>query len=169
MGSGPVTGRRERATLLRAALPCLAAIIIATPVRAQTLTPDMLRPVPGGFLAPQDSLLRKTGDNAPPQPPDPNADVRAKKDQPAPPRIGTIPKYGLPAANGASDAGFDSLNRVRKKPKLYPGQAKPKPLCIAGGTPPVKGMKNTFDLRRADNLAHIFYLGNNIVVFKFQV
>ena len=45
----------------------------------------------------------------------------------APSRIGQIPTYGLPAASGASDTGFDSLNRTRKKPKFYPGQAKPKP------------------------------------------
>ena len=29
------------------------------PVLAQTLTPDMLRPVPGGFVSPQDLPLRK--------------------------------------------------------------------------------------------------------------
>ena len=45
----------------------------------------------------------------------------------APSRIGQIPTYGLPAASGASESGYDSLNRKRKKPKYYPGQAKPKP------------------------------------------
>ncbi len=45
----------------------------------------------------------------------------------APSRIGNTPAYGLSAASGASSSGFDSLNRKRKKPKLYPGQAKPKP------------------------------------------
>ena len=50
----------------------------------------------------------------------------ATRIRPAPSRIGQIPTYGLPAANGAADSGFDSLNRTRKKPKLYPGQTKPK-------------------------------------------
>src|SRR6185437_13658257 len=54
--------------------------------------------------------------------------------RPAPSRIGNIPKYGLPAASGAANAGFDSLNRTRKQPKLYPGQAKPKP-SPGPGTP----------------------------------
>ncbi len=45
----------------------------------------------------------------------------------APSRIGNPPVYGRSAASGASGSGYDSLNRTRKKPKLYPGQAKPKP------------------------------------------
>ena len=45
----------------------------------------------------------------------------------APSRIGQIPTYGLPAANGACNSGYDSLNRKRQKPKYYPGQARPKP------------------------------------------
>ena len=43
------------------------------------------------------------------------------KDTPAPSRIGQMPTYGLPAANGAAVSGFDSLNRTRKKPKLLSG------------------------------------------------
>jgi len=88
----------------------------------------MLRPVRSGFVAPQDSPLRpmpdRTGDGLP----DPGSDLRLRDpDTPAPSRVGKIPTYGLPAANGASDSGYDSLNRKRKKPKYYPGQAKPKP------------------------------------------
>ena len=79
MTSGPATGRRKRVIALRALLPCLALITFDAPsALAQTLTSELLRPVRDGFLAPQDSLLRKTGDNLPPQPPDPNADVRPK-------------------------------------------------------------------------------------------
>jgi hypothetical protein len=37
-----------------------------------------------------------------------------------------VPSYGLPAANGAKEAGYDSLNRKRKLEKYYPAQAKPK-------------------------------------------
>ena len=36
------------------------------------------------------------------------------------------PTYGVPAAAGAGDTGYDSLNRRRKKPKPYPGAPKPK-------------------------------------------
>jgi hypothetical protein len=133
--SGPATGRRKRAGFLRALLPCLALIIFEQPsVTAQTLTPDMLRPVPGGFVTPEESPLRKTSD----QTGDAADDARLRdKDRPAPSRIGQIPTYGLPAANGAADSGFDSLNRVRKKPKLYPGQAKPKPSPGPGSPAPV--------------------------------
>jgi hypothetical protein len=104
---------------------------IASPLKAQTLTPDLLRPVREGFLAPQDSFLRKTndrtGENTTDQIGDPTIDgERKNKAPPAPSRIGQIPKYGLPAANGAAEAGFDSLNRKRKLPKFYPGQVKPK-------------------------------------------
>jgi hypothetical protein len=129
--SGPAKGRRRRVNALRAALPCLALIAFdATCVQAQTLTPDLFRPVRNGFVSPQNSPLRKVGDNAS-DPTDPtdlgeDARLRREKDAPAPSRIGQIPIYGLPAASGASGSGFDSLNRTRKKPKLSPGQAKPK-------------------------------------------
>ncbi len=88
--------------------------------------------MPGGFVSPQDSPLRKTGDNTSVDPTDsaidPAYDERLRrKDTRAPSRIGQIPSYGLPAASGAADSGFDSLNRTRKKPKFYPGQMKPKP------------------------------------------
>ena len=109
--------------------------------QAQTLTPDMLRPVRGGFVAPQDLPLRRTGDTT-------DTDTgRSRrpmtqardKDTPAPSRIGQIPTYGLPAASGAADSGFDSLNRTRKKPKFYPGQAKPKPPPGPGSPAPRAG------------------------------
>ena len=58
------------------------------------------------------------------------------KSKPAPSRIGQIPNYGLPAASGAADSGYDSLNRKRKKPKYYPGQARPKPPVGPGSPPP---------------------------------
>jgi hypothetical protein len=124
---------------LRAALPCLALIAFdATGAQAQTLTPDLFRPVRNGFVSPQNSPLRKVGDSAsdPTDPTDLGDDVRLRreKDAPAPSRIGQIPTYGLPAASGASGSGFDSLNRTRKKPKLYPGQAKPK-VSPGPGTP----------------------------------
>jgi hypothetical protein len=127
--SGPATGRRKRAYALRALLPCLALIALDVPsARAQTLTSDLLRPVRGGFITPQDSLLRKTSENTADKTSDATNDERLRdKDTPAPSRIGNIPTYGLPAAGGASDSGYDSLNRTRRKPKFFPGQARPKP------------------------------------------
>jgi hypothetical protein len=126
--SGPAAGRRERVTSLRAVLPCLALIaLLPAPLHPQTLNADLLRPVPDGFLAREDSPLRRTAETIGDIPGDASAGGKPSRDKPAPSRIGNIPKYGLPAASGAAEAGFDSLNRVRKKPKLYPGQARPKP------------------------------------------
>ena len=123
----------------RALLPCLALTALFPALAdAQTLTPDMLRPARGGFVSPDDSPLRKTApDPAGEGVPDPSADPQLRNpDKPAPSRIGQIPKYGLPAANGAADSGYDSLNRKRKKPKYYPGQARPKPPVGPGSQPP---------------------------------
>ncbi len=140
--SGPARGRRKRAVTLRASLACLALINLApiafdaAGAQAQSITPDLFRPVKGDFVSPQDLPLRKiavggdpndsTGDD---QPLDPDR-------RPAPSRIGQVPQYGLPAASGASDSGYDSLNRTRQKPKYYPGQAKPKPSPGPGSPPP---------------------------------
>jgi hypothetical protein len=123
----------------RALLPCLAlTALFPAFAEAQTLTPDMLRPVRGGFVAPEDSPLRRTTpDRAGEGIPDPSDDARLPTpDKPAPSRVGQIPTYGLPAANGASDSGYDSLNRKRKKPKYYPAQVKPKPPVGPGSQPP---------------------------------
>lgn len=111
---------------------------------AQTLTPDMLRPVRGGFLAPDDSPLRRTGPDSPAAGMSDSAETARLRstETTAPSRVGQTPTvgqpptYGSPAANGASDTGYDSLNRKRKKPKYYPGQAKPKPPVGPGSAPP---------------------------------
>jgi hypothetical protein len=142
--SGLATGRRKRARALRALLPCLALIAFDMPhALGQALTSDLLRPVRDGFIAPQDSPLRKISETAGDKTGDPANDERLRdKDKPAPSRIGKIPTYGLPAANGASGSGFDSLNRTRKKPKLYPGQAKPKPPGPGNPAPAAKAAAN---------------------------
>jgi hypothetical protein len=129
--SGPARGRSWRVKVVRAALPCLALVAgDGSLARAQTVTPDLFRPVPDGFVLPQNSPLRrvsdKTADNLP-DPTNPADDERLRKDRPAPSRIGQVPTYGLPAASAAADTGYDSLNRTRKRPKYYPGQPKPKP------------------------------------------
>jgi len=141
--TGPAQDRRKRAMILRALLACLAPIAIEHGrAHAQTLTPDLFRPVPGGFVSPQNSPLRKISDNTGIDPTDSaidpaSDDTLRRKDTRAPSRIGQVPSYGLPAASGASDSGFDSLNRTRKKPKLYPGQAKPKPSPGPGSPAPL--------------------------------
>src|SRR4030088_3785313 len=133
--SGPARGRRKRVTTLRALLACLGLIAFdGRSAQAQTLTSELLRPVRDGFVSPQDSPLRRTSDNMGEAAND--AGLR-DKDTPAPSRIGNIPTYGLAAASGASASGFDSLNRTRKKPKYYPGQARPRPPPGPGSRAPV--------------------------------
>ncbi len=126
-------------------LPCLALIAcaMATLAQAQTLTPDMLRPVRGGFVSPQDLPLRKTRGRRQPDRSHRRSHARRQRAATRTRRrrrgSGRSRQYGLPAASGASDAGFDSLNRTRKKPKLYPGQAKPKPPPGPGSPAPDTG------------------------------
>jgi hypothetical protein len=109
------------------ALPVCGLLILWHPMAAlaQSLTPDMLNPSQGGFAPPDRSLLRRTAQNG--------DDQDASRSARAPSRIGAIPTYGIPPASGASDSGFDSLNRVRKRPKLYPGA--PKAKARGPGTP----------------------------------
>ena len=120
MGAGPARGRNRRVSFSRALLPCLAlAVLFPAFAEAQTLTPDMLRPVRGGFLAPDDSPLRRTGPDSPAAGMSDSAETARLRssETTAPSRVGQTPTYGTPAANGASDTGYDSLNRKRKKPK----------------------------------------------------
>lgn len=133
MGSPPGRGRSRCAHVFRAALPCLLLTALeSAPAAAQSVTPDLFNPTRGGFAAPDTLPTRRTAgvpqapSDAIPAPPDPNDDPRKKSDAPATSRVGQVPTYGLPAANGASSSGYDSLNRKRQQPKLYPGQPKPK-------------------------------------------
>ena len=129
----PATGRNSRARALRAALPCLALILAGTAAAAQTVTPDLFSSRRTSQTVPTDSPLRRTAAEVN----DPLTSPRLpENEQSAPrPRSGPIPKYGLPAANGAADTGYDSLNRKRKQPKYYPAQPRPKP-PIGPGSPP---------------------------------
>lgn len=132
--AGPAAGRNSRARVFRAALACLALTALADiDARAQTVTPDLFSSQRASQVMPADSPLRRTAAEAN----DPlNSPRLQERDKPAPSRIGQIPKYGLPAASGAADSGYDSLNRKRKKPKFYPGQARPKPPVGPGSPPP---------------------------------
>jgi len=130
--------------------PCLAPILAlialhAASAQAQRLTPALFNPERGGFAAPQELPLQRSAgvaDDALSDPnsaanPDSKSDTRPReRDRPAPSRIGRIPTYGLPAASGAADSGFDSLNRKRQRPKYYPGQARPKRPAGPGTPPP---------------------------------
>jgi hypothetical protein len=115
--------------MLRALLPCFALVVWdTTRAVAQTPASDLFRPAPDGFASSQDLPLRKTIGPVADDSSDPSGNgERNDRNTPAPSRIGQVPTYGLPAANGASDTGFDSLNRARKKPKPHPGEARPKP------------------------------------------
>src|SRR6185312_1799158 len=138
--AAPARGRKPRAQLLRAAFACLVLIALGdTRAKAQSVTPDLFNPRRTRQIAPDNLAPRQISGSPssavldpdatldPLTTIDPNADPRKfKADQPAPSRIGNIPTYGLPAASGASDSGFDSENRKRKPPKYYPGQTRPK-------------------------------------------
>src|SRR4051794_11884077 len=130
-------------------MPCLglAILSVSSPADAQSLAPELFRPVRDGFFTPQASGLRRTAaavldDRAPPDASDPSRNAQAGATDPnagdtkAPSRIGQIPTYGLPAASGAATSGYDALNRTRRKPTFYPGQARPKPSPGPGSPPP---------------------------------
>jgi hypothetical protein len=111
--------------------------------QAQTVTPDLFSPTRSSQMTSSDSPLRRTTADANTQTPDAAGGVRLRdQDRPAPSRIGQTPRYGTPAASGASDWGYDSLNRKRKQPKYYPGQAKPKP-PVGPGNPPLPVASST--------------------------
>jgi len=121
-------------------LPCLALIASGeAPARAQTVTPDLFSPTRSSQITTPDSPLRRAGIGTVDKTGNAADDARLRERDtgtPAPSRIGQIPSYGLPAASGAADMGYDSLNRRRKKPKYYPGQVKPKPPTGPGSLPP---------------------------------
>ena len=152
MTARPARGRKRRAPRLRALLACLAFTALdAAPTGAQTLDSGLLNPVRGAFIAPQDLPLRKTSEAgpdglpvppSPPAPPDPNQAKPKIGEQPAQSRIGKVPTYGMAAASGAADSGYDSFNRKRKKPKFYSGQARPKSRPGPGSQPPPPPAQN---------------------------
>ncbi|UFZ03397.1 outer membrane beta-barrel protein [Bradyrhizobium ontarionense] len=117
-----------------ASAACLLLGAIGTEAaRSQTI--DAFRPVRDGFLAPQESPLRRTAvsglSDAAPTPGLPAAPAPISSAA----RRTQVPLPGVPAASGAADVGYDSLNRNRRKPKYYPAQARPKPPA-GPGTPP---------------------------------
>ncbi|MGJ4948922.1 outer membrane beta-barrel protein [Bradyrhizobium sp. HKCCYLS20291] len=124
MGWRPDSGRAARARRWRGASAACLLLGALGPGVVQAQTIDVFRPMRDGFLAPQDSPLRRTAVSG-------LSDAVAAPGQPAPAgsavRQTRAPLPGVPAASGAADVGYDSLNRTRKKPKYYPAQARPKP------------------------------------------
>ena len=121
MTRGRGSSCRRRVQRARLVLACGATIAAGVaPSHAQMLS-DLLSPNPGQFAQMPDGSPRKTDRNEPTRAFGvPTADRQA----PASSRIGQIPTYGIPAASGASDDGFDSLNRKRKTAKPLPGAPK---------------------------------------------
>lgn len=109
--------------------------------RAQTVTPDLFSPTRSSQITSADSPLRRTSADAADRTGSLTSDSRPGDQDRAPSRIGQIPRYGTAAASGAADSGYDSLNRKRKQPKYYPGQAKPKP-PVGPGNPPQPVVSN---------------------------
>jgi hypothetical protein len=108
-------------------LACLALVALdQSPVQAQTPAPDLFGPAERG-VAPPPSALRGTSDAVAETTDQLEEAKRRGQEMPAPSRIFQTPSYDQPAASGAADTGFDSLNRNHKKPKLLPGQPGGKP------------------------------------------
>ena len=147
MGAGPARGRRLRALIFRAAFACLVLVAASgEKAEAQAVTPDLFSPSRATQIAPGNLAPRPIGATLSVDPnatPDSSAAPRRRvAEQPASSPAGNAPANGLPAANGASDTGYDSLNRTRKQPKYYPAQAKPKK-PPGPGTPPPKDPPRT--------------------------
>jgi len=143
----PGWGRKKRASLLRAAFACLALIALRPgAAEAQSVTADLFSPKRTTQVAPENLAPRQISGSPSNSVLDPTATLdpnKRKADKPAESRIGKVPTYGLPAASGAAEAGYDSLNRKRKQPKYYQAQAKP--LGPPGpGTPPPKDPPKNF-------------------------
>ena len=109
----------------------VAAACLTMSADAQTLTPDLLNParVSAGRLA---GTGNDTGNGT-------AAEMRLRRttetlEAPAASRIGRTPIYGVPAASGAADTGFNSLNRRRAQKKPYPGTPKA-PVSPGPGSP----------------------------------
>ncbi|HLG80847.1 MAG TPA: outer membrane beta-barrel protein [Bradyrhizobium sp.] len=152
MTARPARGRRSCALLWRASLGCLwLAVLDPSAARAQTLTSDLFNPQRGAFVPAQQMPFRKTGDVSTADDPAASPGTPLNPGQPlgqaAPSQVG-VPNDGLQAPSGIGDSGFDALNRNRKPPKYYPGQARPKPSPGPGTPPPPPPQVNAVgDLR----------------------
>ena len=127
--AGPARGRRGRANVFRAALPCLA--LIAADRGTRGARPDRhagpVQPDRDGFVSPQDSPLRRTSENRRPAPGDAANDARLRDRRTRRRRRGSARSRptAFPPPAAPPSSGYNSLNRKRKKPKYLsgPGQA----------------------------------------------
>ena len=129
MGRADRTRNRARATGAVSACLCLA-LAAPSPVFAQALTSDLLAPVPGGFVQPENLPSRRPG----------NSVLQSRTLQTSllsPQRQDqSIITPPVPAASGAAGSGYDALNRKRQQTKYYPGQQRPKRPVGPGSPPP---------------------------------
>nr|WP_249225396.1 outer membrane beta-barrel protein [Tardiphaga alba] len=102
-----------------------------SPVFAQALTSDLLAPVPGGFVQPENLPSRRPGNTVL----QPRSTLQTSLLSPERTQQSIITPP-VPAASGAADSGYDALNRKRKQVKYYPGQQKPKRPVGPGSPPP---------------------------------
>ena len=138
--SGPARGRRGRVTPLRAvsAVPCAARLYLPPRPAPKRSPPTCSVRCTDGFVAPQDSPLRKTSGAAidRPDPIDPVDDERLRAGQ-----------AGAVADRQDSDLWYSARSRRRRrrlrfaqpqaqKPKPNPGQPKPKPSPGPGSPAP---------------------------------
>jgi len=131
--SPPGRGWGKCALFSCAAMPCLLASLGSVPAAAESLTaqsfiPDLFDPTPGALAS--GNLFGSTSPDGLQTRRKVSSSELKGLDQPADLRIGQ-PTYG-----GVTDSGYDSLNRTRKQPKYYPGQARPKPAPGPGTKPP---------------------------------
>jgi hypothetical protein len=132
VGSSRADGRRSRVPVRGAVSACLCLSLLAPSVAyPQALTSDLLTPIPGGFATPQSLPSRSTADAA--QPPSGTLQTSTI----APSRIARSIIYGTPSASGASETGFDALNRKRKQIRPYPGAPKLPRSPGPGSRPPI--------------------------------
>ena len=139
--SGPARGRRGRVTVLRAPLPCLALILALIAVEDPEPRPDPhARPVPprprrlcvaAGFAAAPDGRVRRSHQRCRQRRAAARQGHARRNRGSARSRPTAFPPPAAPLTSG-----YNSLNRKRKKPKYYPGQAKPKPPLGPGSQPP---------------------------------
>jgi hypothetical protein len=117
----PTTTESRRRNAAHPAWLCVAAGLLTTAAGAQSLPPG-ISTFEKNRLSPTATPAISTAS--------PSADLRLRDsndsltDVPAPSRIGAIPTYGVPVASGASDSGYNSLNRRRPAKKPYPGSPK---------------------------------------------
>ena len=135
MTAASATGLSRHAAWLLAAAACALVGPIGS-AQAQSLTRDLFRAEPGGFVPAQDRPLQRLAPAPRPGQADPfdTDDMRGTRNARA--RPGAAPEFGLQRPSlGASGTGYDALGRKRQQPRILPGA--PRPKSIGPGSPAV--------------------------------